>query len=216
MLFLSKSLLFAQADTCDCQKNKPTVIPLVLIGLGSINFLDKTLDNKIQSWRTERFPTFRTHVDDYILYAPLASAYAFQAFSIKGKHNVKHMTAISTLSLLGVTGVVHGLKNTVRRERPDLSSNVSFPSGHTASAFWAATIFHKEYSKKYPWISVMSYGIATTTGALRVMNNRHWFSDICVGAGIGILTTELVYRAYDKQLEKRRKRQSKPLLKPLL
>ncbi len=35
--------------------------------------------------------------------------------------------------------------------------------------------------------------MATGVGAMRVMNNRHWISDVMVGAGIGILSTNLAY-----------------------
>ena len=35
--------------------------------------------------------------------------------------------------------------------------------------------------------------MATVTGVTRQLNNRHWMSDIMVGAGIGILATELGY-----------------------
>ncbi|MFR6416066.1 MAG: hypothetical protein ACLUNS_10440 [Alistipes shahii] len=33
--------------------------------------------------------------------------------------------------------------------------------------------------------------MATVTGVTRQLNNRHWMSDMMVGAGIGILATEL-------------------------
>ncbi|MDO5447860.1 MAG: hypothetical protein Q4F34_08800, partial [Prevotellaceae bacterium] len=34
---------------------------------------------------------------------------------------------------------------------------------------------------------------ATATGIMRVLNNRHWISDVIAGAGLGILSTELGY-----------------------
>jgi len=37
------------------------------------------------------------------------------------------------------------------------------------------------------------YLFATSTGSLRVMNNRHWTSDVLAGAGIGILVANMVY-----------------------
>jgi membrane-associated phospholipid phosphatase len=35
--------------------------------------------------------------------------------------------------------------------------------------------------------------VATGIGAMRVMNNRHWVSDVLVGAGIGVFSTNIVY-----------------------
>ena len=48
-----------------------------------------------------------------------------------------------------------------------------------------------------PWYSVAGYGVATATGVMRVLNNRHWISDVLSGAGIGIMSTELAYALSD-------------------
>lgn len=54
-------------------------------------------------------------------------------------------------------------------------------------------MLHKEYGHRSPWYSIGGYTVATVTGVTRQLNNRHWMSDIMVGAGIGILATELGY-----------------------
>ena len=77
--------------------------------------------------------------------------------------------------------------------RPDGSDNHSFPSGHTATAFMTATMLNKEYGYKSPWIGVGAYSVATATGLMRMANNKHWLSDVLVGAGIGIMATEFGY-----------------------
>ena len=43
------------------------------------------------------------------------------------------------------------------------------------------------------WISVGGYLCATATGIFRVTNNRHWVSDVLIGAGIGIASVKVVY-----------------------
>ena len=48
-----------------------------------------------------------------------------------------------------------------------------------------------------PWYSIAGYTLATATGVMRVLNNRHWISDVLSGAGIGILSTELAYGICD-------------------
>jgi len=61
-----------------------------------------------------------------------------------------------------------------------------------------ATILHKEYGlTRSPWYSVAGYGVATATGIMRILNNRHWISDVMSGAGIGIMSTELGYALGD-------------------
>jgi membrane-associated phospholipid phosphatase len=50
-----------------------------------------------------------------------------------------------------------------------------------------------EFKGSTPVLAYSGYFFSTTTAAFRVINNRHWISDVLVGAGIGIITTELVY-----------------------
>ena len=65
----------------------------------------------------------------------------------------------------------------------------SFPSGHTLAAFAAAAAVSSETSEWWPntrWIigPVMFTG-ATLTGVSRMYDNKHWASDVIVGAGLG-------------------------------
>ena len=65
----------------------------------------------------------------------------------------------------------------------------SFPSGHTTAAFAAAAAITSETSGWWPgtrWvIGPVLYSGATLTGLSRMYDNRHWASDVIVGAGIG-------------------------------
>jgi len=72
-----------------------------------------------------------------------------------------------------MTAIVFTLKNTTNVQRPDGSSYNSFPSGHTARAFVAATFLHKEYGSKSIWYSIGGYTMATAIETFRVLNNRH-------------------------------------------
>ena len=47
-------------------------------------------------------------------------------------------------------------------------------------------------------MGISAYGVATATGLMRMANNKHWLSDVLVGAGIGIISTELGYWIADK------------------
>jgi membrane-associated phospholipid phosphatase len=65
----------------------------------------------------------------------------------------------------------------------------SFPSGHTLAAFAAAAAVTSETSGWWPatrWvIGPTLFTGAALTGASRMYDNRHWASDVVVGAGIG-------------------------------
>ena len=58
----------------------------------------------------------------------------------------------------------------------------SFPSGHTASSFAAATALAFFYPKAAP----LAYGVATAVGVSRVHLGVHFPSDAAVGGVIGI------------------------------
>nr|WP_251047231.1 phosphatase PAP2 family protein [Hymenobacter sp. ISL-91] len=88
---------------------------------------------------------------------------------------------------------VFAVKNLSGETRPNGEDNLSFPSGHTAQAFLAASIVHTEFRDKSQWYGVGAYTIATSVAALRMINDKHWQSDVVAGAGFGILSAHLAY-----------------------
>jgi hypothetical protein len=62
----------------------------------------------------------------------------------------------------------------------------------------AAAMLHKEYGGRSPWFSIGGYSVAALTGVSRLMNNRHWMSDVVAGAAIGIGAVNLGYFITDK------------------
>ena len=54
-------------------------------------------------------------------------------------------------------------------------------------------MLYKEYKDLSPWVGIGAYSAATLVAAGRMMNNRHWLSDVLAGAGIGIMSTEVGY-----------------------
>ena len=116
----------------------------------------------------------------------------------QGRSSWPRMLASAAASYGVMAIFVNGIKYTAKEMRPDGSTANSWPSGHTATAFVGATLLHKEYGlTRSPWWSVAGYGVATATGVMRVLNNRHWISDVMSGAGIGILSGELGYALMD-------------------
>jgi hypothetical protein len=76
-------------------------------------------------------------------------------------------------------------------------SNSSFPSGHTTVAFAAATVFAKEYAN-LPLVPIIAYSAATLIGVSRVTENKHWATDVLVGAALGFLTGRQVVNNYHR------------------
>ena len=141
---------------------------------------------------------FKTHIDDYSQFFGPAMATGLKIGGVEGRSTWGRYLASSAMSYGIMAAFVNSIKYTAKEMRPDGSTANSWPSGHTATAFVGATILHKEYGMTVsPWYSVAGYGVATATGVMRVLNNRHWVSDVLSGAGIGIMSTELGYALSD-------------------
>jgi hypothetical protein len=82
------------------------------------------------------------------------------------------------------------LKHAVRRNRPDRSNRMSFPSGHASNAFTGATVI----SRHYPAATVPAYAVATFIATSRMAANKHHLSDIVAGAGLGFGIGRMVVR----------------------
>jgi membrane-associated phospholipid phosphatase len=115
------------------------------------------------------------------------------------------------LAIGAVTGTV--LKGFFGRERPYVKRDPysykfgrgfgqerfrSFPSGHTIAAFAAASAVTSEargWWRDSEWyVGPLMYGGAALVGASRIYNNRHWASDVMMGAAIGTMAGIKVVR----------------------
>ena len=147
---------------------------------------------------TQLLSDFKTGIDDYLQFFGPAAVVGLKLGGYEGRSDWPRLLASAALSYGIMAGFVNGIKYTAKEMRPDGSTANSWPSGHTATAFVGATLLHKEYGlTRSPWFSVAGYGAATATGVMRVLNNRHWVSDVMSGAGLGILSTELGYAIGD-------------------
>lgn len=176
---------------------KAAIIPAGLITLGVITALvpENTLLSKytIQEKIRNKYPDFSTTADNYLQFVPGVAVFGLKAIGVESRSDILNQSIIMAKSELLTMGIVYSLKSITHVERPNGNGYESMPSGHTAQAFLLATILDMEYRDASPWISVSGYAVASATGALRILNNKHWISDVLVGAGIGIFTTKFVY-----------------------
>ena len=141
---------------------------------------------------------FKTGIDDYTQFFGPAAVVGLKLGGYEGRSDWPRLLASAGMSYGIMALLVNTIKNTAKEMRPDGSTANSWPSGHTATAFVGATLLHKEYGlTRSPWFSVAGYGVATATGVMRVLNNRHWISDVLSGAGIGMVSGELGYALCD-------------------
>lgn len=102
-------------------------------------------------------------------------------------------------ALVPANVAVEGLKWAVNRTRPDgehKRSNASFPSSHAANAFALAAMLARRWRRATPALWLAAAAVAWS----RLYLNRHFLSDILVGAAIGLACAWAV----DQWLEHRR------------
>lgn len=171
---------------------KKAIVPLSLISLGVL-LNGSQLERQFNTFVHKELGFEHTStVDDYVRYAPIVIMYSADILGAKAKNHWFDQSKYLFISNFVSRYTTRGLKKWTGKTRPN-GSSYSFPSGHTTSAFSNASVLYNEFYESSPLLAYSGYTFATSTAIFRMSNNRHWLSDVMVGAGIGILVTELVY-----------------------
>jgi membrane-associated phospholipid phosphatase len=124
---------------------------------------------------------------------------------------------LHTVGAIVVSGVATGaVKMLAGRARPYVSRDtnarsfslgrglrqgnayMSFPSGHSTAAFAFAAALSAEGRHRWPRANrvtaPLAYTAASMTALSRIYHDRHWASDVVMGAGIGIVAGRAVVR----------------------
>jgi membrane-associated phospholipid phosphatase len=75
--------------------------------------------------------------------------------------------------------------------------NSAFPSGHTSLAFAAARVYAMEY-RNIPAVPIIAYSMAGLIGFSRILENRHWGTDVFAGALLGYACGTQVVNNYHR------------------
>ena len=131
--------------------------------------------------------------------AVIAPAVALAWGAGRALHAAGFEAAVGRVGIsLGVAAVAAlGLKTAVGRSRPretpndardfdPFSNHDSFPSGHAALAFAAASALNRE--TRSVWVPALAYPVASLVGWSRVHDREHWASDVLGGALLGSWT----------------------------
>lgn len=209
-------------------KKKELVAAAVVTGAAAALYLnDAKIMKFVQSHRSgltdgiagvvERFGNPRT------LAPGLAVLYLYsRLFRDRRAENIALLAAKSAV----VTGLtVFMIKILAHRHRPDEGDgkpnrwdgpklsfkNLSFCSGHSATAFSLAAVIATKL--KTPAAGILAYGTAALTALSRINDKRHWASDVLVGSVIGYVIGRRIARRKKPTGEATyRKPQSIPLL----
>jgi hypothetical protein len=181
--------------------------------------LDKHLAKQLQDSSVQANHFLKDASKGVELIASPGAYYIGGAMYVIGR--VTHEPRIADLGWHGTEAVLLGeltsyvIKGTLGRSRPFVSIDDpddfhlgkgfatsryrSFPSGHSTTAFAAAAAVTDETTLWWPkstWIiGPLMYGGATMVGLSRMYHNRHWASDVAVGAMIGTFSGKKVVLA---------------------
>ena len=118
---------------------------------------------------------------------------------------IKHLSLRATESALISTGFTYLIKFATGRKRPYLdegpyqftgpnldAGRLSLPSSHTGFAFGIASYIAAETDNLL--IDILCYGTAIMVGYSRIKKDKHWASDVFLGATIGITVGRTISR----------------------
>jgi len=171
-------------------------------GLAAALFVTDSGYSRHLSNDPNRIQDFR-HVSDYGLYSMVGAGAGTYFLGLMTHNEHQRETGfLSGQAAIDTLAIVETLKYASGRQRPiDGTGNgefwkggSSFPSLHSAEAWSIAGIFAHEYSN--PFVKFLSYGLATTVSVSRINAKEHFPSDVLIGAAIGYLTSEYVYRKH--------------------
>lgn len=173
---------------------KKWMLPASLISTGLVvHFADGKIGKHYLQEQVQRCCATDTKVDNYIQYSPIALMYGADLLGVKTQNDAFDQTKYLLMAELLNTIIVRSLKPLLKVERPGGGNFHSFPSGHTSNTFASATVLFQEFKDTAPILAYSGYFVGGAVGTLRVTNNRHWVSDVLVGAGIGTFSALVIY-----------------------
>jgi membrane-associated phospholipid phosphatase len=174
------------------------------LSLGTVVFAnDREIMDYVQRNKTpttESILSFGEHLGGTIgMTSVAAGSYFIGAVMKNGK--LKQVGIFTVTAGLATQIVTEAFKKTFKRTRPNetedpndfFEGGQSFFSGHASAAFSLATVVAEVYKDK-PIVPYIAYGAAALTAFSRVHDNKHWASDVLVGAVAGHLITKILLR----------------------
>lgn len=200
-VLLLQAVIMASAQTSDAVADSVSqhcpILPYPVIAAGTFAVTDGTLARFTA--RSPRHPAAsltddqNSTIADIAQFGPMDLPWVMKAVGVKTESSWGKLAVSQAVGFVALTGAVEALKRGVDAPRPDGEDNRSFPSGHTARAFFGATSVLHELANTSPWYPLGAYAFAAGIGAQRVLANRHLPSDVMAGAGIGMLAAEFGY-----------------------
>lgn len=176
------------------------VLLLALALFGPVQSLDDEVRRAVQDWRPAWLERPMRTVTD--IGNPRTVLAALLGIALLDTARGVATGRLAVLALVPVNLAVEGLKRITFRARPDgehKRSNAAFPSSHAANAAALAWVLARRWRRG----AIGFHAFAALVAFSRVFLDRHWLSDVVVGAGLGVAIAWAVAAALDRR-ERRR------------
>ncbi|GAB2681666.1 hypothetical protein GCM10027036_40490 [Flavihumibacter cheonanensis] len=192
-------------------------VAIVVAGTGAMMTLDRSIKQWVQANRNNFLSQTSRIIEPFgNEYSPYLVGAMYLTGVLTKDRRMEHVSLVSAKSLVFTTLLTAGSKQLVRRRRPAYTDDpfefnsmfqggrewTSFPSGHANTVFTVATAIALQYNDK-KWVPYVAYGIAGLTGVSRIYDNRHWATDVIVGAAMGHFITKTLYRIEEAKARKK-------------
>lgn len=185
--------------------NVNTLVPLT----GALIFAVDDFDERVSDWAVKHTPVFGSPSDardasDDLLTALGVEVVRTTLATPSGEDREEWIVSKASggsvvLAAVGLTnGVTSVLKDATDRTRPDKSSDRSFPSAHSSSAFSLAALSNRNIDSIHmpqalkPAIKAGNLLLASGVG----WGQKHYPSDILAGAALGHFVTAFIHDAF--------------------
>ncbi|HEY7895442.1 MAG TPA: phosphatase PAP2 family protein [Gemmatimonadaceae bacterium] len=190
----------------------------LLAGALALMPADEWFRNHVEERSLQSSTTAHTVANDFSLLGDpgtvILSLGTYAVGRIAGSHTVSDVGLHATEALVLSAAATELVKGVAGRARPYVlppdadefaalrgfssAGRTSFPSGHTSAAFSLAAVVDEEGAIHWPHaariVTPVTYGLASLVGLSRIYKDRHWVSDVAVGALVGEYSGLMVER----------------------
>jgi len=169
---------------------------------GALAFQAADLDRKVAGWTSEHTPLFGSQenadrASDYLTYSAFAAYLSSGLVTPSGEDRAQWALAkakgiaIGGAAIALTDGMTDLLKETTHRQRPDGTSERSFPSAHASAAAVNLTLASRNLDSlplsggTKAALRVGFFSMAMGTAWARLEAGKHFPSDVLVGAALG-------------------------------
>jgi membrane-associated phospholipid phosphatase len=181
---------------------------------GGLMLADKEIRSSIQKKRNDTsdtlanvFRPFETIAPATLVAGMAGIGYAFDQPKLKAASADALEASLISVGVFAVPA-----KFFIGRSRPNrdqgpahyepFNLGSSLPSFTTANAFAVASALSEHFP--HPAVSILAYGLAGAAGIARIYDDKHWASDVFLGAALGTVIGKAVAKLNEQRREKSR------------